>query len=122
MSGANNTNIDNIDLVFYRGDTAVKKFIIKNFSDGEVYSLNGYTIKSQGRLSPDSDNVLFDVTIEDDEDGSNFNAGEIVLIVPADTTKNLPSQLQYDIEATKNNIVITLVRGSISVIPDITRD
>lgn len=115
------THRDNTNLIFYRGDTAIRKFIIRD-KNGEPYDLSGMIIKSQARQTPDSEDTLFDITIEDQsDDGSEFEDGIVVLRVPSSVTSELPPQCVYDIEAKAGELTITIARGTITLIPDVTR-
>ena len=114
-----NTNRDPNNLEAKRGDTLVKKFILKD-KEGEPYPLSGYVIKSQGRLVPDAEETVYDVTIVDGGE-NDFDDGIVVLRVPYAVTANFPPMFSYDIEATSGTHRITVAFGQITVKPDNTR-
>ena len=115
-----NTNRDNENLDFYRGDTGFHEFKLKN-DEGEPYNLTGFAVRSQARLTPDAETAIFDVTITDGQNGNSFSTGLIYLLVPPSVTKDMPPQCHYDIQAISGSLTITLAKGMINTPADVTR-
>ncbi len=113
-------NTEDINIQIYRGDTKDIRFMVKN-SAGIAYDLTGFTIRSQARLSADSEETLFDITVEDGYNGSDFSTGIVVLRIPADDTADLPPSCVYDIQAESSSMTFTIAKGRLVLRKDVTR-
>lgn len=111
------TKFESTNLSCYRGDTETYTFNVT--SGGAAYNLAGATIVATGRLSPQADATLFQITVTDGQLGSNFATGVVVLQIPAATTATFPPTLVYDLRSTLAGVITTLARGQISVTLDI---
>lgn len=115
-----NTNRADLNLDFYRGDTAWNEFGLLD-KDGNPFNLTGFVVRCQARQVEDSDETIFDLTLVDGENGNSFVNGVVNLFVPASITRDMPPVCRYDIQATSGTLVFTLVRGSINTLADVTR-
>jgi len=116
---AKKTKFDQTTLQFYRGDTEVYTLIVS--MDSAIFNLTGYSIKVQARKTPDDAVKLIDQTIASNDVGCDFPNGKIVWTCPNNITATLPSKCVFDIQATKDGIVTTLVSGNIETVNDVTR-
>jgi len=116
---AKKTKFDQTTIQFYRGDTESYTLIVS--MDSAIFNLTGYAIKVQARKTPDDAVKLIDQTITSGDLGCDFPNGKIVWTCPSNITASLPTKCVFDIQATKDGIVTTLVSGNIETINDITR-
>lgn len=113
------TKFQDMALDAYRGDNETYTFTITD-ADGDAVDLSTYTVKAQGRRTPDETLAAFDITIANTSP-SNFALGIVVLVLPAATTALMDGTYYYDIEASKTGDKVTLARGLLTVTRDVTR-
>lgn len=107
------TKFDRTKLFVYRGDD--EDFMFEAWQGNRTVNLYNFVIKATGRKTAQHQETLFNFTIVDGVNGSDFAKGIFVLSIPANITKDLPSLLKYDIQAEGNGKIITLVSGQIEV-------
>jgi hypothetical protein len=113
-----------VDIFHVQGDTFRMSAVCKQ-PNGSAVNLTGYVARFQARLRPDSATAV----AEGASSGSSPTA--TVTVVPADGLVLVSTdaftdvaRLYYDLELTSQNglgIRETIVRGSIAVLPEITR-
>jgi hypothetical protein len=83
--------------------------------------LTGYTLVMQVRETEDASKVLAspEITVGVWDDAANKT--QIVIELPGTASQKWPETCVYDIEARQGDYRRTLVRGSMNVIPDVTR-
>jgi len=113
------TKFDDANLFVYRGDREVYKFTVTE--GGVAKDLTGATITCQGREDFDSATTLFDFSIIDGVDGSNFSTGLVVVVLPSVTTEILPDESRYDIQVVIGGEKFTIAKGKLLVTRDVTR-
>lgn len=117
---------------FYRGDDHALRLVIKEVGSGDPVNVSGWLFISTLKLSsempdqPELDEsgnrqVLRTEALALDDD--NAQAGECTLLFPHEKTAQLiPTTYQIDIQRTYQNSVITVFRGTIPVLSDVTYD
>lgn len=104
-----------------QGTTFTKPMVWK--SNGVVVNLTGYTARMQIRSSIASDQVLLELTTENDRIVITPLTGTITLKLDADTTAEIDwIKGVYDLEAVSADDKVTrLLRGTVSISKEVTR-
>ena len=117
---------------FYRGDDHALRIVIKEKGSNDPVDVTDWYFISSMKLSSE----MPDTPELDDEGnrqvlkvdvmalaGAESEAGECTLLFPHDKTRQLiPTTYQIDIQRTYQDSVITIFRGTIPVLSDVTHD
>lgn len=103
-------------LEIYAGDTFEQSFVFQTDGVARNLTLEGWgDWEAQIRPTIESETeVAFTV------DSSQAAAGRIVLKLDSETTRALTGAV-YDLQATDGDVVKTFLRGSITIVQDVTR-
>ncbi len=116
---------------FYRGDDHALLVRIKEEKTGDPVDVTGWKFISSLKLSSEMpDQPELDdagnrkvLSVEAIGDGDEAKIGECTLLFPHDKTSQLiPTTYQIDIQRTYQNSVMTIFRGKVPVLPDISRE
>lgn len=110
------------DLTIEQGAT-FKKTFVWTFPDGSVQNLTGWTARMQIRRRVSDDEVLVELTTENDMIVLGGTAGTIYLEIPSTTTVDLPevNNGRYDLELISGDEVTRLVEGEVRISAEVTR-
>ena len=109
------------DFVVYQGDTLEKTFEWRD-KNQTLVPLTGYTARMQVRSSADSDDVVLEMTTEDN--GITLtNPGQIVVSASAEEMAEVAAgSYKYDLEmVTGDGFVRKLLVGKFKVLAEVTR-
>jgi len=84
--------------------------------------LSAYTITADVRKNPEDDPPVFaNLAFTNDDKGNKFEVGRVVLNMTATQTGTMTQDYYFDIEATDDPTVLTLVKGRLVLDKDVTR-
>jgi len=86
-------------------------------------NMTGYTLRAQGRQNHDSEDTIFDLTLDDGIDWVDQATGKFALVLTAEQTSELTTALGvYDVEAVSpGGQVFRLVEGQVKLSREVTR-
>lgn len=102
-----------VNLILYAGDDFSMVCVVK-YANGSPADLSGAVALSHIRQTADSPILLGEFMI-------NVSGNEIALDLSGDVSAQLPRNSVWDLEVTINDRVTTLVAGTITMTPEVTR-
>jgi hypothetical protein len=109
------------NIVIEQGGTFSNTVTWKDGS-GVAVNLTGYTARMQIRKNPDSFVTLVEITTENGGITLGGAAGTIALLITAAVTATLPAgPAKYDLELISGSTVTKLLKGDVSILPEVTR-
>lgn len=111
------TKYDNTTLRICQGDTTAFKC---RETSTPAFDFTGYSIKATGKYDIGSATNAFQVTLVDGQDGNDFSTGTLVVFLSDEVTAALERSGFWDLQATKDGKVFTLLRGDFELLPDIS--
>lgn len=110
------------DLTFEQG-AIFKKTFVWSLPGGGVQDLTGWTARMQVRRRVSDDDVLVELTTENDRIILGDALGTVYLEIPADVTVDLPevNNGRFDLELISGDEVTRLVEGKVTITANVTR-
>jgi hypothetical protein len=110
------------NITVFQGTTFSRVFTWKDSDDAPI-DLTGYTARLQVRASAQSEDVLLELTSEDDEITLGDEAGTITLTMDPDATDALDfDRAYYDLELESSGGQVTrLLQGAFRIADQVTR-
>lgn len=103
-----------------QGATFSRTIVVKN-PDNTLYDLTGYTARMQIRRDIASTEVMSTLTTENGKIGLGGDNGEISLNLSATDTAAITRNGVYDLEIVSGATVFRLLRGAVTLNPEVTR-
>ena len=104
------------NISIYQGDTYVHNVTIQN-ANGAAIDISGRSYSGQMRKSPGASDVAATFTTAI----TNGAAGEVQFILNASATANVAAGVYYyDFQETNGSIILTLMTGTATVVPQVT--
>lgn len=103
-----------------QGATFSRTIVVKNPND-TPYNLTGYTARMQIRRDITATEIMMTLTTENGKLALGGNNGQISVLLSASDTAQITRNGVYDLELAVGSTVYRLLRGAVTLIPEVTR-
>jgi molybdopterin-binding protein len=103
-----------------QGATFSRTIVVKN-PDNTLYNLTGYTARMQIRRDIAATEVMISLTTENGKLALGGANGQISITLSAADTATITRNGVYDLELVTGATVYRLLRGAVSLVPEVTR-